>query len=84
MVVKVLVIEDMDVLYELMLRKFEKALSIDNFEFTNVKTIPFALDSLEQDWDAILVDYYLGVQHGERGESCFRNGADLVAYRRAL
>ena len=67
-----------------MLRKFENLLSMENFEFINVKTIPFALNSLEQDWDAILMDYYLGVQCGERGESCFRNGADLVAYRRAL
>ncbi len=84
MSLRILIVEDMDVLYEIVLQKLEEELSITDFEFTNVKTIPFALDALEQDWDAILMDYYLGFQYGERGESCFRNGADLIAYRRAL
>ncbi len=84
MSLKVLVIEDMEVLYKYVMRLFEKTLSIENFEFTNVQTIPLALEALEQDWDVILMDYYLGALHGERGEASFRNGADLVAYRRAL
>jgi CheY-like chemotaxis protein len=83
-VLKILVVEDMKVTYDLMLLQFEQNLSIENFEFTNVSTIPFALDALEQDWDAIVMDYYLGLQFGERGGSRFEHGAHLVAYRRAL
>ena len=79
-----MVVEDMQVTYDVVLRDLEKLLSMEDFEFINVQTIPSALDALEQDWDAILMDYGIGFQCGERGESCFRNGADLVAYRRAL
>jgi len=84
MVLKVLVIEDMDISYKVMLRGLEKLLLMQNFEFINIKTIPLALDALEQDWDTILIDYYLGVPYGERQGSSFEHGADLVKYRRAL
>ncbi len=84
MVLEVLVIEDMEISYKVMLRGLEKLLLMDNFEFINVKTIPLALDALEQDWDTILIDYYLGAPYGERQGSSFEHGADLVTYRRAL
>ncbi len=84
MVLKVLVIEDMEISYKVMLRGLEKPLLMGKFEFTNVKSIPAALDALEQDWDAILMDYYLGLQYGERQGSSFEHGADLIAYRRTL
>ncbi len=84
MVLRILVVEDMKVSYDFVMRELAKILSMENFEFTNVKTIPTALDALEQDWDAILMDYYLGLQYGKRGESCFEHGADLVAYRREI
>ncbi len=84
MVLKVLVIEDMDISYKVMLRGLEKLLLMQNFEFINIKTIPLALDALEQDWDTILIDYYLGVPFGERQGSSFENGADLITYRRTL
>jgi len=81
---RVLVVEDMQVLYDLMLQTFEKSFSMEKFEFTNVKSIPAALDALEQDWDAILMDYYLGVPFGERQGLSFEHGADLITYRRTL
>jgi len=84
MVLRILVVEDMKVSYDFVMRELAKILSMENFEFTNVKTIPTALDALEQDWDAILMDYYLGLQYGKRGESRFEHGAHLVAYRREL
>jgi len=67
-----------------MLQTFEKSFSMEKFEFTNVKSIPAALDALEQDWDAILMDYYLGVPFGERQGLSFEHGADLITYRRTL
>jgi len=84
MVLRILVVEDMKVSYDFVMKELAKILSMENFEFINVKTIPPALDALEQDWDAILMDYYLGMPGVERGESCFEHGADLVAYRRTL
>ena len=84
MPLKILVIEDMEVSYNFVLRELGKLLSMKKFEFINVKTIPLALDALEQDWDAILMDYYLGAPYGQRRGSSFENGADLITYRRTL
>lgn len=84
MTTKVLVVEDNEEIYrDHLLRLFENLLSMEDFEFTNVGTIQNALDALAEEWDVILMDYSLGKQV-QRDEMRFRNGADLVAFRRTL
>lgn len=84
MPIEVLVVEDMDVLYKILLKSFRQALPMEEFNFTHVGTKAAALDVLDQDWDVILMDYHLGTQETIRDGVEFRNGADLVAYRRKI
>jgi len=82
---RVLVVEDDENIYQnYLMRIFGELLSMEKFEFTRVGNIYTALEALEEDWDIILMDYHLGVQYVERKGMHFRNGADLVAYRRTL
>ncbi len=84
MALKVLVVEDIDTLYKRIIRELKKILLTDDFEFTNVDTLSHALDALEKDWDVVIMDYYLGAAYGARDEVVFKDGGDLIAYRRGL
>lgn len=85
MSLRVLVIEDNEVIYQdYLIRLFEELISMEEFEFTRMGTIQSALEALEEDWPMIFVDHNLGSKFVKREDIHFRNGADLIAYRRVL
>ena len=83
MSLKVLVVEDNEEVYQYFMRLFEHILEVERFEFVHVSTIQAALEVLPEEWDVVLMDYALG-KAAEIDQMTFRNGADLVSYRRAL
>jgi len=83
MSLRVLIIEDNEEIYHYFMRIFEHKLDTTQFEFVCASTIQAALEVLPEQWDVILMDYAMG-EAAKLDEMSFRNGADLVSYRRAL
>ena len=79
---RVLVVEDMDVLYKILYKNLQASLPMEKFQFIRVSTMLQALEVLDEDWDVILMDYHLGTQKTEKDGVQFYTGADLVTYRR--
>jgi CheY-like chemotaxis protein len=84
MSVRVLVVEDLELLYEYLMNVFQNILPMEHFEFVNVQTTEAAVEALEEDWDAIIVDHHIGPGGPQVGEKRIRTGADLVTHRRQL
>lgn len=80
---KLLIIEDLDEIYEYYERILANLLPVERIEFTRAATIQDALELINEDWDVILMDYALGKNASIEGDP-IRNGADLVKVRRAL
>lgn len=83
MFLKVLIVEDVDELYEYYLQIFEHELPVEEIEFTRASSIQAAVELLPEPWDVILMDYGLG-ETVVLDKMKFKNGRDLVAFRRAL
>ncbi len=83
MSLKVLIVEDVDDLHEYYLRIFEHSLPVEEVEFTRASSLQAAVAALPEQWDVILMDYALG-EPATLDDMKFRNGKDLVAFRRAL
>ena len=83
MSLRVLVVEDNEEIYQYFMRIFENILEIEKFEFVHVTTVQGAIEILGGQWDVILMDYTLG-ESAEVDGAIFRNGVDLINYRRVL
>ncbi len=83
MSLRVLIVEDNEEIYHYFMRIFEHKLDTAQFEFVCASTIQAALEVLPEQWDVILMDYAMG-EAAKLDEMSFRNGADLVSYRRTL
>ncbi len=83
MSLRVLIVEDNQGLHQYFMRIFEHKLDVAQFEFVCASTIQAALEVLPEQWDVILMDYAMG-ESAKIDQMTFRNGADLVAYRRSL
>lgn len=83
MSLRVLIVEDNEEILGYFMRIFKHKLDISQFEFVCASTIQTALDVLPDQWDVILMDYAMG-EAAEIDQMTFRNGADLVSYRRTL
>jgi hypothetical protein len=81
---RVLVVEDIDALYEYFMNVCENLLPVEKFEFVNAQTVEAALEVIGENWDVIVMDYYLGSAEAEKDGVRFQKGTDLIAYRREL
>ena len=79
---RVLVVEDMDILYKILYNNLQDGLPMEKFQFIRVSTMRQALEVLDEDWDVILMDYHLGTLETKKDGVQFYTGADLVTYRR--
>lgn len=81
---RLLVVEDQAEFYQdYLLRIFEKMLPMETISVVHVPTLDAALVALVLEWDMILMDYSLGAKTEFLGDP-IRDGADLVAFRRAV
>ncbi len=80
---RLLIVEDMDELYEYYERILTQLLPKDRIEMVRAATIASALEVIKDPWGAILMDYALG-EAAHIDDSPIRNGADLVKVRRAV
>ncbi len=81
---RLLVVEDqVDFYQDYLLRIFGKLLPMESISVVHVPTLDAALAALQEQWDFILMDYSLGAKTKFLGETV-RDGADLVAFRRAV
>ncbi len=86
---RILVVEDNTEFYENeLLRFFAAILPMDKLEIVRAESLEKALVLIGEQWDAILVDYFLGPPalrpEGVIGEGRVKQGADLVEIRRDL
>lgn len=81
---RLLVVEDQTEFYQdYLLRIFERTLPMETISIVHVPTLNAALMALlEPSWDMILMDYNLGPKAEFLGDPV-RDGADLIAFRRA-
>ncbi len=80
---RLLIIEDLDEIYEYYERILSNLLPKEQIEFSRAATILDALELLQEPWDVILMDYAMGEAASIEGTP-IRNGADLVKLRRAI
>jgi len=81
---RLLVVEDQVEFYEdYLLRLFGKLLPMEKISVVHVPTLDAAIVALQEPWDFILMDYSLGPKTDFLGDPV-RDGADLVAFRRAV
>jgi hypothetical protein len=83
---RILVVESENEFYqEYLLRHFGSILPMEDLEFVQAPNITAALERLPEVWDCILMSSPLGspVRVPETG-SIFRDGGDLIAFRREL
>lgn len=81
---RLLVVEDQAEFYQdYLLRIFEKMLPMETISVVHVPTLDAALVALVLEWDMILMDYSMGAKTEFLGDP-IRDGADLVAFRRAV
>jgi CheY-like chemotaxis protein len=81
---RLLVVEDQVEFYEdYLMRFFEKLLPMETISVVHVPSIDSALTALREPWDVVLMDYTLGPRAEFLGDPVL-NGADLVAFRRAI
>jgi len=82
---KILVVEDVQAIYEYYLRVFEQILPMADLEFTHAGSIQAACAVLENPFDIILMDYSLGAPFLAPGATKpIRNGAELIQVRLLL
>jgi CheY-like chemotaxis protein len=80
---RLLVIEDLDEIYEYYERVLINLLPEEKIEITRAATILAALELIQEPWDVILMDYALGeIASIERAP--VKHGADLIKVRRAV
>ena len=80
---RLLIIEDLDEIYEYLERILTNLLPKERIEITRAATILDALELIREPWDVILMDYALGETASIEGDP-IKNGADLVKVRRAV
>jgi len=80
---RLLVIEDLDDIYEYYERVLINLLPKEKIEITRATTILDALELIQEPWDVILMDYALGETASIEGASV-KHGADLIKVRRAV
>jgi len=86
---RVLVVEDNTEFYENeLLRFFGELLPMDRIELVRVASLEEAMTVVNDPWDAILVDYFMGpavpAPEGEEDGKRVKHGADFVEVRRKL
>ena len=86
---KILVVEDIDEIYDYYTRFFGTLLSLDSVEIVRVSNLKAASEEVLKEWDVILMDYLMGEAHiVSRIDSAnidpirISNGADLVTFCR--
>ncbi len=81
---RLLVVEDQaDFYQDYLLRVLGNLLPMEKISIVHVPTLDAALVALQEQWDFILMDYGLGAKTNFLGDPV-RDGADLVAFRRAI
>ena len=80
---KLLIIEDLDEIYQYYERILTNLLPKEQIEITRAATILDALSLIWEPWNVILMDYAMGEGASIEGEP-IKNGADLVKIRRAV
>lgn len=80
---RLLIIEDLDDIYQYYERILTNLLPKEKIEITRAATIPDSLELIREPWDVILMDYAMGAP-GKIEEEPVKNGADLVKIRRAV
>ena len=80
---RLLIIEDLDEIYEYYERILTNLLPKEQIEITRAATILDSLELIREQWDVVLMDYALGEVASIEGDP-IRNGADLVKVRRAV
>ena len=80
---RLLIIEDLDEIYEYLERILMNLLPRERIEITRAATILDSLELIREPWDVILMDYALGEGASIEGTP-IKNGADLVKVRRAV
>ncbi len=80
---RLLIIEDLDEIYEYLERILMNLLPRERIEITRAATILDSLELIREPWDVILMDFAMGESASIEGDP-IRNGADLVKVRRAV
>lgn len=80
---RLLIVEDLDDIYEYYERILINLLPKEKIEITRASTILDTLELIREPWDVILMDYALGEAASIENDPV-RNGADLVKVRRAV
>jgi CheY-like chemotaxis protein len=80
---RLLIIEDLDEIYQYYERILTNLLPKEQIEITRAATILDALELIRDPWDVILMDYALGETASIEGTP-IKNGGDLVKVRRAV
>lgn len=81
---RLLIVEDLDEIYQYFERILTNLLPKEKIEITRVATLRDALEVLsDTQWDVILMDYAMGEAASVEGDS-IKNGSDLVKFRRAV
>lgn len=80
---RLLVVEDIDEIYEYLERILMNLLPKERIEISRAATIRDALELMHEPWDVILMDYAMGEGVNIEG-SPIKNGRDLVKVRRAI
>jgi CheY-like chemotaxis protein len=80
---RLLVIEDLDEIYEYYERVLINLLPKEKIEITRAATILDALELIQEPWDVILMDYAVG-EPASIGGASVKHGADIIKVRRAV
>ena len=80
---RLLIIEDLDEIYEYLERILMNLLPRERIEITRAATILDSLELIREPWGVILMDFAMGESASIEGDP-IRNGADLVKVRRAV
>lgn len=82
---RILIVEDNAYLYQdYILRLFTELLPMEKISMVHVPTLQAACQVLQEPWDCILMDYFMGAKYNFMGGITIRDGADLTKFRRAL
>ncbi len=80
---KLLVVEDVDLVYQYIERILTNLLPKERLEITRAATLRDSLELIREPWDVILMDYAMG-DSATLEDAVIRTGADLVQLRRSI
>lgn len=82
---RILIVEDNKDFYnDYLIRLFNNILPMDKLEIVHASTVAEVLFKINDWWDVILMDYFLGKSVTELGGKKIKDGADLVKIRRVI